>query len=441
MAGSLRRAAELLACAFALASCTIHPPDLRRTFAARPREYWVVAPPERECLPELQLLLEHKRAEGLHVELVGLDPARTSAANWERVRARLAARPGREPAFLLVLATPQELAMGPWTLEEGGARVASDLPLALELPLEEARTLSRAELERPPRWIVGRVPWAERAVVARALRSASEYADGTRERSALLGARRFLLPGDSSAALARARAELVRFGVDGELWADAPPRDRALGECTRRAERTVWIELHSTQWRVHERADDAPYGSTLQPARVSELVSTDFVERWVEREPALVYLLAHANSGLHSMGRALLGTSVLAGWDARAGGARAPQRPALLLASGCAIGDPAEPLLRELFARGFVAACAASTAENGPLPLGPALDAERDVAAFLAQGAPLGSAAAWTKRVYDRAARRTLSWWLWPFAREIWATNLASYVVYGDPALALPPRD
>lgn len=428
----------MLALGAAAASCRSLPPDITAELERAPREFWVVASPERECLPELQLLLEEKRAQGFLTQVVGFDPARGPEAAWKRVVANLRTRPGIERAYLLVLATPAELPMGPWALEEEQTAVLSDLPLALELPLAEARTISRAELEAQPRWLVGRIPFADGALVARALRSACEFTRAGGERTALLGARRFLLPGDSSAALARAKAELVRNGIASELWADSPPRDRALGEHWQRSDHGVWAAFGGGDITVYERFEDVPPGRNVLPAKLSEDVSTDFLARWVERAPALVYLLAHASANLHSMGRALLGTSVLAGWDTRAGPGPAPPRPALLLASGCSIGQPDEPLVRELFARGFVAACAASTAVNGPLPLGPTLDAQRDVASFLAQGASLGLAVELVKQSYDRAARRTITWWVWPFARKIWAMNLASYVVYGDPSLALP---
>jgi hypothetical protein len=111
-----------------------------------------------------------------------------------------------------------------------------------------------------------------------------------------------------------------------------------------------------------------------------------------------------------------------------------------LVTTGCYTGYPGNAAIVELFRRGWIAAFAGSTMNNGPSPLLPAVRAEVNIAYFLARGLPLGLAIQATKEAYDSESLRSVGHWFLPSTRRQKRKNLLSYVVYGDPSLtALPP--
>ena len=120
----------------------------------------------------------------------------------------------------------------------------------------------------------------------------------------------------------------------------------------------------------------------------------------------------------------------------------APATPALLLTTGCTTGHPDNPLLGDLALGGWVASICTSTHQNGPMPLIAAIRAERCAPRYLSEGLSVGLAQQATLGAYlSDSVLDPLGWVLSPWSWNQRAVNVLSYVVYGDPSLALVERE
>lgn len=103
----------------------------------KPKRFLLVMPQGRELLPCVVDFIAFKRGQGFTVDVLTFDTA--SLSPRERclfVQTCLAEQqpPRREHAFLLFLASNDELPMGPWKIQGVEQPIISDLPLLVFAP-------------------------------------------------------------------------------------------------------------------------------------------------------------------------------------------------------------------------------------------------------------------------------------------------------------------
>jgi len=415
---------------------------LRRYQEIRPSRYTILLPAGREGLPCISRFAENKRRLGFSVELVAFTPGGTPAERFEEAWKLLAERAATHatPAYLLILATHEELPMGPWMLPgEPEEEFLSDIPLTAPWEMAPPETLSedswRIAASPPGPWITGRPPYDNTETIEAALGAAVCFESPAESDppQALLGAERFAVWADSAIVMSRARAAFRRAGWKGELWSQDPPRDRPTGT----ARRTV--ELPRPQAALEaDRKRRGPLRSVV--TTYTPTVSMDFLTRWAELSPRVVYAIAHASIFRGGVGKDLVDGDNMRALDLDPMASIGPASPAIFVSTGCLTGYPGNTAIVELFRRGWIAGFVGCTIENGPSPLIPAVRAEVNIAYFLARGLPLGLAVQATKEAYASESLRAPGHWFFPSTRRLKRSNLLSYVIYGDPSLAARPQ-
>jgi len=404
-----------------------------------------VHPEGREQWPSVVEFMAHKSEQGFAVERIAFDPDLEPQERFLEVSRALVERrgPAGESAYLLILASHAELPMGPWTTTGAPEGILSDLPLLAGHDRLGGRLLGRDWREAvafPPPWIAGRLPWDGEPVVAALLEGTRELERSEGPPTALLGTERFIVPGDASWVMGGVHEDLEELGWESILFAEDPPFERSLDE------NAGYMTTRDDEGEVLSR--DALYFG--------------FTACWAEEAPQLVYLISHA-SGLTGRvrgkdgapdgkvkiigaGKKLLEPFTFLQWsdsdvheDLEV--PKAPATPALLLTTGCTTGHPDNPLLRNFILGGWTAVVWTSTHDNGPIPLIAAIRAERCVPRYLSAGLPVGMAHQATVNAYlTDSLRDPTGWILSPWSWNRRAVNVLSYVVYGDPSLAIGER-
>lgn len=382
-----------------------------------------------------------KQELGFTVEWLAFDTELPPAERFQHVSLELARlRPtGEESAYLLIVATHEELPMGPWIPRGGREEIFSDLPL-LAGRKELGGTLDRSDwtpaLAFPPPWIAGRLPFLHEEEVATALESARSMVERTGTRRALLGTERFFLPSDSALVMAGVRNDLARGDWETYLYNEDAPREHPL-----------------------DRLD----ATAKQKDRDGNVVSSDpvhfaFIHSWASESPDLVYLISHSR-GLSAevggtgekldftgTGRRLLDPLSFLYWNTgdtveKLGLQTHPDEPAILLTTGCRMGMPDNPLLGLLVRGGWTATICTGTHDNKPLPLFAALRAERTAPRYLAAGLSVGAAFHAAMNGYLRdSVTDPLAWILSPWTWEARTYNALGITVYGDPSISITLR-
>jgi len=447
-AGAQRLARALalaILCSPLLSSCVSWKAQAQRYAAIAPTRYLIVHPQGRQAWPAVEAFAAFKRGQGFAVEHLAFELDGTPAERFARVSRALAERrpAAGESAYVLFLATHDELPMGPWPIAGQPEGVHSELPLLAGHTELDSRLRDRDwmdALDFPPVWIPGRLPYDEEPVVAAALTQTQELHELALEGAprALLGTERVIIPKAAALIMSGVRDELVARGWEAVQLSEDRPRDEPLDEPA--------LNLTTT----HADGTEEPRG-VLHPS---------FIAQWLRSSPELVYLISHASahgiithdaehrplrSELYiGAGRMLLDARSLFLWfrydmheqldlPAR------PSAPALLVTTGCSTGTPTNPLLATLVREGWMAAFCGSTTTNGPLPPIAALRAERSMPRYLTHDLPLGLALHACVNAYLSDSRSDpLGWLLYPWASRVRRANVLSYVNYGDPSLRLP---
>jgi hypothetical protein len=171
-----------------------------------------------------------------------------------------------------------------------------------------------------------------------------------------------------------------------------------------------------------------------------------FLERWSRGNPQVVYVVSHSNllgdldgRPIEGLGDYLLSADAFSAIQADRPDYHRPATPAVLVTTGCATGAPDNALLEVLFAKGWLVGFIGSTETNGPLPFVAAVRSEVHMGDVLSRGMPLGPALRAVEWTYYADSLGPLSWIEQSAARDateaMIATNLVSYVIYGDPSL------
>ena len=428
-----------------LSGCVSWRAQAQRYADLAPERYVIVHPEGREQWPAVEELMARKRGEGYRVERVAFDPELEPEERFLEVSRALVERrgPAGESAYLLILASHAELPMGPWTTTGAPEGILSDLPLLAGHDRLGGRLLGRdwqAAVAFPPPWLAGRVPWDDERRVAALLEGARELERSEDPPSALLGTERFLVPRDASWVMGVVDEDLERLGWESILFAEDPPFERSFDE------------------KVGYRPTLDEKGEVLS----KEPMYFGFTACWATEAPQLVYLISHASSltarvpgeagapdgevKLIGAGRKLLEPLTFLKYaeaevHEQLETPKAPAIPALLVTTGCTTGHPDNPLLGGFARGGWVACIWTSTHLNSPLPLIAAIRAERCVPRYLSGGLTVGMAHQAALSAYlDDSLRDPLCWILSPWSWNQRAVNVLSYVIYGDPSLAVAGR-
>ena len=195
------------------------------------------------------------------------------------------------------------------------------------------------------------------------------------------------------------------------------------------------------------------FGGTI-PAK-SGLERNGITRAWAQDSPALVYTIGHGgrfSNGWESTLQFVISTISIAAESLEVRSREpsfefkvgeeidpiTPTEPAVLFATGCAVAAPGDPLLRELFTDRWIVAYLGATTTVGPYPIIASTNAESHFARYLGGGLPLGLAGHATLAGYLNDARLDPTLYVPPGTIEGMRTNLASYILYGDPTLTLP---
>lgn len=424
-----------------LTGCLSWKHQAERYLALEPTRYVIAYPEGREQWSTFQDLVDRKRAQGFEVELLpfrmDIEPAeRFAAVSRELVDLR-------EPsgsAYLLILASHEELPMGAWPIRPSSKAVYSDLPLLAGVDrLGEQVGLAdwKSATEFPPPWIAGRIPWSSEELVAAMLEGSASLDQRRSGKVALVGAERFSIPHDSAWVMSGVDDALEGFGWESTLLSEDWPRDARLDGCT--LVRTTQLDEEDVE-HVTQR-------------------HLSFLSSWAQSAPNLVYLVAHSNRmilpnpsddrtgpefvSLFGVGEHLIDPEAFLRFEhesvhAVVGAPPAPSSPALLMTTGCGTGSPRNVMLSELTRRGWVGGIWTSTHTNGPVPLFAAIRAERTAPRYIAAGLPIGLAHQATINAYlSDSARDPSGWLLGPASSRQRELNVLSYTIYGDPSIRI----
>lgn len=394
-------------------------------------DYVVVVPPKRLKLPCVQEFLSFKQDQGFQVQTVKVDLKSPMSARCLKVQAELAklAEDLESPhGYALILATPDELMMGPWKFEGLDRPRLSDVPYFLGKPCPPEKEIAmeawESLLEDDYVWNTGRIPYNDPDLLATIFESTKRYFENSHEnRRAMLGAERFAVPFDSSLILNSAKDELSRRGWDVVLHARDWPYDVELGRKSSLL----------PEWSLKEQ----------------------FMRSWAKSSPRFIYTLSHGGS--HSIGRYLIDPAVLKrlsnkteqgkkiegtpyyGRETR-GRRFKPDDPAVLFSSGCFSGSPRSAVIRELFRKGWLAGFAGFLDYSIPLPLLAALNSEVNVAKFAASKLPMSRVIRLIREVYVEQSNYDPFYWFVPYVRRSLMTNCLASIYYGDPSLSYDLR-
>ncbi len=147
-----------------LPACHSIEPYLAQYATVDARRYVIVAPTGRDRLPCVQRFVSRKESEGFDVRLVTFPNAGSTRERLTTVRRQLNVhRPvGESLAYVLFLASHEELPMGPWKIEGSERTIRSDLPVLCghtdpSIRLTESDWWSAVGHEL--RWVPGRIPF------------------------------------------------------------------------------------------------------------------------------------------------------------------------------------------------------------------------------------------------------------------------------------------
>lgn len=394
-------------------------------------DYVVIAAPKRLKLPCVQDFLSFKRGQGFRVQTLKIDLSVNMSIRCLKVQAELAKRVeklGGSAGYALILATPDELIMGPWKFEGLDRPRLSDVPFFLGQPCPPEKEIPKdvwnALLERNYAWNTGRIPYEDPSLLAVIFDSTKRYFNNAQEtRRAMLGAERFAVPFDSSLILNSAKDELSSRGWEVDLHARDWPYDIELGRKT----------SGRPEWSLKE----------------------DFMRSWAKTSPRFIYTLSHGGS--HSIGRYLIDPAVLkrlsnkteqgkligdTPYYGRENRERSfkPRTPTVLFSSGCFSGSPRSAVIRDLFRNGWLAGFAGFLDLSIPLPLVAALNSEVNVAKFAASKLPMSRVIRLIREVYVDQSSYDPFYWLVPYVRRSLMTNCLASIYYGDPSLSYDLR-
>jgi hypothetical protein len=263
-------------------------------------------------------------------------------------------------------------------------------------------------------WIFGRLPFESEATLTTCIRSTVAFATHRPAAPfALLGAERWVLPADASLILNQAKQRFIQNGWQAELY-----------------------------------ATDLPNDVTIDPDAANGGVGADmqFISRWSRGHPQVAYTITHSGRMLgefggkpvHGQGHYLISAAAYEVIADRHAEYRPPTSPAIFVTTGCSTGSPDNGLIDILFANGWIAGFIGSTTVNGPLPFLPAIGAEINIAQCLGRGMPLGLAVRATEKTYYDQSYGPLACFMDEKTRNMIASNIISYVIYGDPSLTCP---
>ena len=407
-----------------LGSCHSIDPYLDRCREVKPTGYVVVAPASRFELPCVKSLLERRSASGLRLSRIRFDADAPVEERWKHVNAALqAVRPkDGETAYVLFLASGEELPCGPWKIEGLDDPIESDIPLLLGRTnqndaVDQAAWSSAFDGTFP--WIPGRIPLTDPAALGAVLSPAGDVRRPSDESPlALLGAERFAVWWDTSIIMSRARVPLEHAGFRTITYAEDWPCDLELG-------RTDPEDL---------RAQHELVGLDRGPADAGLV----FASHWAHLAPDVVYLNSHGSSFFTtSVGDYLLSIAKLdrlAKESKALGCAARPRRPAIAVIAACRAGGPSSDLMQRLLSEGWAHTVIASAENTSPTPLWVAIWAEIDTSAALASGLSTGLAMRAVLESYYADAADSWSWLLFGSTAPAVARNLLALSLYGDPA-------
>lgn len=478
----------ILACAMLfICGCNSINPAIQRYSKVNPHRFMIVLPEGRENIDPVRAFITFKENQGYQVEIIPFPlslPVETRCVVVQQALAKITPAEGNY-AYLFIMASHEELPMGPWQLEGLKQYIFSDLPYCMgkETPLagiirdKDWRNLFAAD--NP--WLVGRLPYTSQQSLTAFVdnnKLFAELADQT-NRFALFGGERFMFWNDSSLIMNRAKQVTQKLGWDATLCATEQPCDVKLGnsdEKTTRGEIKVIIFYTNTCER--------PLISTNHNTR------TQFLRVWAQSNPCAVYAISHSKGSfdyafpqkdgrwtiyLQSPPKQFTNTMQYVTqqipkqlkWGLSAGhylispfaieqckmqGIK-PLRPAVLMMTCCLLASPLSVVrqvdtndipyyntIKSLFDEGWVCGYVGTTAVVAPLPPLAGIFSEINAPMFFNSGMPLGVAITAAKSCYYKQARQSITYWLFPSARRYLAINLFTFVIYGDPSLCVNQR-
>ncbi|MBN2703487.1 MAG: hypothetical protein JXR23_04675, partial [Pontiellaceae bacterium] len=412
----------------AMSGCRSIQPYIQ-TYTQMPATHYVFVMPEgRETLPCVKEFIAFKQEQGFMPEVLSFSMALSPDERCIFVQEQLAQRKpnGNSYAYVLFIATEEELPMGPWKFEGHDQTVVSDIPLLLGKAIIPEETIrdedwSDAYSSKFP-WIPGRIPFSDEDVLETIFSSTRQYftQPETSKPHALLGAERFMCMSDFSLVMGRAKRAFIKQGWESILFAQDGPADVRVGK-SKEDESVV---------RISARTAADPNIVVLYDVTIDKA----FVRYWARHVPRVVYIGAHsclfsADNNI-SIGRYLVSSYAINALSENLN----PDRPAVLMTTGCSVGKPNNDLLKKLFSEKWIC-CFVGTSETiDPYPLWAGIGAEINIAKSMADGMSPGMALRATRDCYFDQSKRKLS------SKKAWMIrrNLFSFVIYGDPSVTFP---
>ena len=144
--------------------------------------YVVISPPKRLELPCVQAFLKFKRQQGFRVQILKIDLLVEMKVRCLKVQAGLRAISSSfdgEAGYALILATPDELTMGPWKFEGLERPRSSDVPYFLGVDCSPAKEIPESTWENLLKeghpWNTGRIPYQDKELLAGIFQSTKRY--------------------------------------------------------------------------------------------------------------------------------------------------------------------------------------------------------------------------------------------------------------------------
>ena len=421
-----------------LAACHAIGPYLDRCESFVPQRYVIVLPTERQSVESVQEFAARRRSAGYDVQFAAFDPSGDARQRVYAVRDLLHALrpPPGQIAYALVLASHEELPMGPWRVVGASEPIHSDVPYFLtQAPdvMAEGTWAEVCHADFP--WVIGRIPFVEAKPLARALRAGEQYAVNNEPRLAMLGGERFAVWPDTSVIMSFARERFEARGWRTLTYCQDWPNDIALGAVS--DDELGVAHALATARGASRKASRAVPADLLAGVKGAEALL--FMMHWVHLAPDIVYLNAHGAA--EQFGQYLLSSfdvRVLLRLCRELELPVAPRAPAVLANIACAGGVADSRLLWFLFRAGWVCAMIGSTETTAPIPVTAAIRTEVQAADVLVSGLSVGLAMRAARRSYYEDARSTLSYHCFSSTAVAMARNVLGMTLYGDPSIALP---
>lgn len=397
-----------------------------QTYTQMPATHYVFVMPEgRETLPCVKEFIAFKQEQGFIPEVLSFSMGMSPSDRCIFVQEQLAQRKpnGNSCAYVLFIATEEELPMGPWKFEGHDQTVVSDIPLLLGkaiLPEETIRDddWSDAYSSKFP-WIPGRIPFSNADVLETIFSSTRQYftQPATSKPLALLGAERFMCMSDFSLIMGKAKRAFIKRDWESILFAQDWPSDVRLGK----------VKEDESVVRISTRSIEDPNIAILYDVTIDKA----FMEYWARHAPRIVYIGAHScqffDDNNVSIGRYLVSSYAMNALPNNLG----PNSPSVLMTTGCSVGRPSNSLLEKLFSEQWICCFVGASETSAPYPLWAGIGAEINIAKSIAEGLSPGLALRATRDCYyDQSKSRITSKKAWQIRR-----NLFSFVIYGDPSV------